>query len=178
MDFREVHDLHLAVVADKTAFLALAREADAPGDVLVEITEHDQWLYQEYRFAALVLHQAQVVANPACRAVVRFAAGAVFVVEFVEVEGPGVVYKFCNIQGDVRATTAQADQAHRRKLLVQAQLGVVFDMHAGREHQVAQAVEVVEDALDIGLGEVQVLLRVKRPRAVETRAGSAVRGSG
>ncbi|MND48862.1 hypothetical protein D3C80_397940 [compost metagenome] len=120
MDFREVHDLHFAVVADETAFFTLAREANATGNVLVQVPQHHQRFNQEYRLAAFVLHQAQVVANPARRAVVGLAASAVIIVEFVEVKGAGVVYKFGDIQGDVRAATTQANQANRGKLLIQA----------------------------------------------------------
>ncbi|MNN51092.1 hypothetical protein D3C81_1657100 [compost metagenome] len=120
MDFREVHDLHLAVVADEAAFFTLAREADTTGNVFVQVAQHYQRLNQEHRLAALVLYQAQVVADPACGTVAGLAAGAIFVVEFVEIEGAGVVYKFGDIEGDVRAATAQTDQADRRELLIQA----------------------------------------------------------
>ncbi|MNJ37859.1 hypothetical protein D3C77_326950 [compost metagenome] len=101
MDFREVHDLHFAVVADETALFTLARETDAPGNVLVQVAKHHQRFDQEHRFAGFVLYQAQIVADPARRAVAGLATGRVLIIEFVEVEGPGVVYKFCNIQGDV-----------------------------------------------------------------------------
>ena len=159
MHLGQVHDLHLAVVTQEAATLALAREADAPGDVLVQVAQHHQRLDQEHRLGGLVLHQAQVLADPARRAVACFTLEAVLVVVLIEEEGAGVVYQFRHVQGDVRAAAAQANQAHRRELLLQAQLVLVLHVQVRRKHQVAQAVEVVEDALDVLLGEVQVLLR-------------------
>ncbi|MNJ37858.1 hypothetical protein D3C77_326940 [compost metagenome] len=63
--------------------------------------------------------------------------------------------------------------------MVQPQLALVFEVDAGWEHQVAQAVEVFEDALNVCLGEVEVLLRIKRPWGVELSCpGTAERGRG
>ncbi|MCY1410410.1 hypothetical protein D9M71_257790 [compost metagenome] len=166
MDFRQVHDFHFAVVVDEAAFFTLARETDAPGNVLVQVAKHDQGFDQKDRLACLVLHQAQVVANPAGWAVVPFGC-AIFVVEFVEVKLAGVVHQFRNIQGDVRAAAAQADQADGRELLVAAQFAAVIQVRGVGENHVAQTVEVVEDALDIGLGEVEVLLGIAWARAIE-----------
>ena len=167
MHFRQVHDLHLAVVAQKAAFLALAREADAPGNVLVQVAEHHQWFYQEHRLAGLAGAQAQVVADPLGWAVALFNVGFVFGAELVQVELAGVVHQLRHIQGDVGTAAPQADQADRGKLLLAAQLAVTLKVRRAREDHVAQAVEVVEDAVGVGLGEVQVLLGAQRTLTVQ-----------
>ncbi|MCY1393076.1 hypothetical protein D9M71_79630 [compost metagenome] len=169
VDFRQVHDLHLAVVAQKAAFFALARETDASGDVLVQVAEHHQRLDQKHRLGVFVLAQAQVVADPLGRAVALFGKTlvrrqAIFVVEFVEVELAGVVHQFRHVQRNVRATAAQADQAYRREFLIAVLFAVALQVRCAREHHVAQAVEVVEDAVGVGFGEVQVLLGRQRAR--------------
>ncbi len=89
---------------------------------------------------------------------------AVFVVEFVEVELARVVHQLRDVEGDVRAAATEADQAHRREFLVVVLFVVAFQVRWAREHQVAQAVEVVEDAVGVGFGEVQVLLSRQRAR--------------
>ncbi|MNO96661.1 hypothetical protein D3C76_883400 [compost metagenome] len=169
VDFRQVHDFHFAVVAQETALFAFAREADTPGDVLVQVAQHHQRFDQEHRFGRLVRPQAQIVANPLCRAIAFFRIAlvwrqAIFVVEFVEVELAGVVDQFRDIQRDVRTAAAQANQAHRREFLIVVLFVVTFQMRWAREHHVAQAVEVVEDAIGVGFGEVQVLLGRQRAR--------------
>ena len=91
MHLREVHDLHLAVVAEETAGFALAREADATLDVLVQVAEHHQRLDQKDRLAVLAWRAQQVAANPAGRAEVLFGDGFFFAFEFAQVELPSVV---------------------------------------------------------------------------------------
>ena len=78
--------------------------------------------------------------------------------EFVEVERAGVVHQFGDIQRNVGTATAQPDQAHRRELLFGAVLVVALDQFWLREHDVTQTVEVIENSVGVGLGEVQVLL--------------------
>ncbi len=167
VDFRQVHDLHFAVVAQEATLFALARETDATGDVFVQVAEHHQRLDQEHRFGGLVRPQAQVVANPLRRAVTLFGVTfvrrqAVFVVEFVEVELAGVVHQLSDVERNVRSATSQADQAHRREFLIAVLFVVAFQVRWAREHHVAQAIEVIEDAVGVGFGEIQVLLTGQR----------------
>ncbi|MNF41868.1 hypothetical protein D3C84_229060 [compost metagenome] len=168
VDFGQVHDLHFAVVAQEAAFLALTRETDAPGDVLVEVAEHHQRFDQEHRFGRFVRADAQVVLDPLGRAVALVGqtpiCRAVFVVEFVEVKLARVVHQLRDIERDVGAAATEADQAHRREFLVVVLFVIAFQVRRAREHQITQTVEVVEDAVGIGFGEVQVLLSRQRAR--------------
>lgn len=119
MNFRQVHDFHLAVVAQKAAFFALARETDASGDVFVQVAQHHQRFHQKHRLGGLAAAQAQVVANPLGRAVAliqRFIFGA----ELIQVELACVVHQLCYVQGNVGPAAAQADQAYRREFLLGA----------------------------------------------------------
>jgi len=78
-------------------------------------------------------------------------------VKLFQIELARVVDQGGDVQCDVRAAAAEADQAHRGKLLNAARLAFVQRL-AQREHHVAQAIEVIEDALDIAFGEIQILL--------------------
>ena len=51
--------------------------------------------------------------------------------------------------------------------LVVVLLVVAFLMRRAREHRIAQAVEVIEDAVGVGFGEVQVLLGAQRTLTVQ-----------
>ncbi len=108
MDFRQVHDLHLAVGTEQTAIFRLARIADAAFDILVEVTEHHQRLNQEHRSILALGTETQAVANPAARAVLLARAGING--EFVEVELAGVMHQAGDIQRDVRTAAPEANQ--------------------------------------------------------------------
>src|SRR3546814_11627821 len=77
----------------------------------------------------------------------------------------GVVQQHGYVQSDVGATATQTDQAHGRELLLVAFAFVVHQVRRAREHAVPQAVEVVEDAVGIGFGEIKVLMSRQGPRA-------------
>ena len=94
MDFGQVHDFHLVVVAEEAAVSAPARKQDAALDVLVEVTQHHHRFDQEDRLADPGLGAGQIAADPVFRLPLGFddrTLAGFFVFEFVGIELPCVI---------------------------------------------------------------------------------------